>query len=227
MSLAPGLIGIPAVDWMWTRSAEALVHLWRPEGTLVRFTTESTALAGKRNRLVRELLDSNREWLLFMDSDMAPSRRALMQLLAHDLPAVGALYFTRHPPYGPCASELLPPRPGEPMCAIPTLRVDPTSPLKRVELIGTGFLLLHRSIFEALEKPWFSHEDAGEGSAEDVYFCRRLRDAGLPLYLDTSLVVRHVGVIGIGVEEARGANGSLAPTSPLDHRPGAANPGIT
>lgn len=49
-----------------------------------------------------------------------------------------------------------------------------------------GFMLIAREVFEKVEPPWFAHIH------EDVFFCRRLRDAGVRLWVDYGCRVGHV-----------------------------------
>ncbi len=68
-------------------------------------------------------------------------------------------------------------------------------PAKREDLIecdgvGGGCLLIHRRVFDAIEKPYFKcNPDTFIG--EDFYFCRKAREAGFKIYLDPSILLGH------------------------------------
>src|SRR4051812_25669606 len=69
----PVLVGIPAVDWLWTESAEAIYNLQLPPGSRIVLCRDGASIAYKRNQLVALLLAKQQfSHLLFLDSDMRP-----------------------------------------------------------------------------------------------------------------------------------------------------------
>jgi len=86
----------------------------------------------------------------------------------------------------------------------------------RVAYAGMGCVLMRRGVLEALEYPYFAspvmridHVDPEEEVAvqddneviiqdicsEDVYLCRRLSEAGIPMYLDVHVQVAHMKMV--------------------------------
>ncbi len=68
-------------------------------------------------------------------------------------------------------------------------------PAKREDLIecdgvGGGCLLIHRRVFDALEKPYFKC-NPNTFIGEDFYFCRKVREAGFKIYLDPGILCGH------------------------------------
>lgn len=109
--------------------------------------------------------------------------------MSHDVDVVGALCFTRHPPFAPCF--------GFP----PGVEGFPDDePLQQVGFVGTGCLLVQRRVFDVVQYPWFEHPLPGTG--EDVLFCDKLRAAGIPVYLDQGIEVGHISVQPVASREA-------------------------
>lgn len=64
--------------------------------------------------------------------------------------------------------------------------------LLEVDFCGVPLALISRRCFERAEKPWFgTHVDDG-ACTHDVYFERRLKAAGIPIYVDTTIVCSHL-----------------------------------
>jgi SAM-dependent methyltransferase len=75
-------------------------------------------------------------------------------------------------------------------------------PLIEVDAVGTGTMVVHRSVLEALEPPWFEYP-VGWGS-EDLHFCRRVKEQlGLPIYVDMSCVSGHFRNVPMGQAQFR------------------------
>lgn len=151
-----------------------------------------------RNTACRHCLEGGYEWLFSLDSDVIPPRDTINRLIAHQLPICSALYCRRSPPH-----------------AVPVMIKNgqwvtsyvPGS-MVEVDLVGAGALLIHRSVLEKLPpqrpqmgKHWFDWRvdcagilPQGECLSEDFTFCvAARRDLGIRVWVDTSLVCRHVG----------------------------------
>src|SRR5216117_3690038 len=89
----PGLVAMPALDWMWTQTALALRHLELPRGSEVAVADNSTALVVKRNALVDHFLARPKlAWLLLLDADMVFPPHTLRRLLGWNVDVVSGLY---------------------------------------------------------------------------------------------------------------------------------------
>jgi hypothetical protein len=178
----PGLVLIPALEWMWTETVNAILQLQPslPPGSSIALTRHLATPAAARNAGIPTFLREPRyEWILFLDADMAPDQATVIRLLSHNVEAVGALCFQKGTPFDACFGAL----PG-----------GPDHPDERgicpVAYVGTGCLLVRRKTMEALTSPWFEHPVPGHG--EDVLFCEKIRALGTSVYLDTVCCVGHM-----------------------------------
>jgi hypothetical protein len=178
----PGLVAVPATDWMWTQSVIAFMHLGpsMPPGTAMMIGDFSSSPAASRNHLIESFLTQpSLEWICFIDSDMTPKPATVVRLLSHNVDVVGALCFERGEPFTACFAPL----PGKEI-------YNDTVGLAEVDFAGTGCMLVRRRVIEALQYPYFEHTVPGTG--EDVLFCRKARQLGFKVYLDCDLCVGHM-----------------------------------
>ena len=140
-----------------------------------------------REQAAEHCLKEGYEWLFFLDSDMEPRLDTIERLLRWDKPVVSAMAFKRMQPYTPCFY----PRvefDGEKV-QIQTAD-DWAEGLAEVEGVGMACCLIRREVLEQTPKPLFFPMPV---LAEDLGFCKRVRDAGFKVYVDTSLCCGHVG----------------------------------
>lgn len=66
-------------------------------------------------------------------------------------------------------------------------------PLADVDFCGVPVAVIGREAFEQAEKPWFALHGADGGQVtHDVFFCRRLKAAGIPVLVDTTIRCGHL-----------------------------------
>ncbi len=170
--------------------------------------------------LLLERFAADRRWthLLFVDTDEMVEPDTIDRLLSHEYPLVCGAVPTLHQRYGP---------PDE-VCGVtvgtnvmffdkPSLRgsaVAPEAPnvgYRRLDpddfpgepfycdASGLGLCLIHRSVVEAVERPWcrFIGQLDGEHIGEDVYFFRKARQAGFRLMVDPGVTADHYKAIDL------------------------------
>lgn len=205
------MVGIPTLGAPTWPLFDSLVQMTAPGGAALQYQRVSGfAVDIARNHMVDALLLSDCDALLMVDSDAGVHPRTLERLASWGKPIVGALAFSRTWPVMPtiCAgrcedyttywvqvdetvdwlkkhTELISAGPA-------LLDVAPPDSLRPLHL-GGGFtgghcLLVHRSVFESLEPPWFSNRKG----YEDRYFCEQAIAAGFEVYVDRSVVSGHV-----------------------------------
>ena len=171
-----------------------------------------------RNRIVEKFLQTDAKYLLMMDDDIVPciGRPAWMRSIVQsaekitDLPLqrhiihrllnsgktlIGGAYFGRRE-----GAKLI--------CSNQSL-VEPARAyndiVEPVDWIGTGCLLVHRSVFDDIKKKYPELATANPDApfdyfmpmvghvGEDVAFCRRAKEAGHMPHIDLGTPVFHVG----------------------------------
>ena len=60
-----------------------------------------------------------------------------------------------------------------------------------VDATGTGCVMIHKSVLEKIDSPWFYN------LAEDFYFYEKARKAGFSVYINCNCKVIHYTVVGI------------------------------
>lgn len=191
------LVGIPAVSWVYTEHVVAMQRLQLPPGSQVVYTRGGCSIAAKRAGLAeRVVADERFGSLLYLDSDVIPTPDLALRLLGHHLPVVGALYFQRFPPFRPCAGHFR--ADGGPDYLAEAGGPDP---VRRVDWIGTGALLVQRDVFIRAPRPWFDHPaHSPPGEGEDIHFCRELGKSGIAIHCDTGLCCPHLATIPVDLD---------------------------
>jgi len=199
----PGL-----VDGAFTTS---MVELFRARGSrmdgIVRI--EGGLLSRQRNEVVKTFLDhTDAQWLLMVDSDERFSVEAFDKMLsaAHekDRPVVAGLYFGTWP-----TPDSLFPNPiphlyrqaPDGVSVIPIVEYAENSVIE-IDAAGTGALMVHRSVLEAIRDSagesegdawcWFRDLPIdGKWLGEDLFFCRRIKSLGFPIHAHTGALFSH------------------------------------
>lgn len=168
-----------------------------------------TRLPYTRNDVARQqeaefLMQSDYTHLCMLDSDHTHpgdivQRLARWFIAYPDLvQVVGGLNYRRGEPYDPCAF------------------VDPGDGHFRrmaewgvgaieVDALGTGCIMIARSVFETLPQPWFGYDytDWKGWPGTDMWFSALCKKAGITLWCDTTTTSPHLGDMFIGDKEYR------------------------
>lgn len=200
------LVGVPSydgrLDWRTTSSLIGLGHLCAKAsiGYAMDVIPSNAFIGDARNMIVHRFLQMGFRDLLFVDDDIGFEPIDAARLCKAEPDAVFGLYRKR-------SDRLIyPARYHEP------LEVHESDPdLIRMLWGPTGFMRLRASVFEKLMKLWpedwyenpatnervfdffpFGRHEHGFRS-EDIGFCNKLRDAGIPLYALQGITLTHTG----------------------------------
>lgn len=222
MMLTP--LATPILPWVhFAHMAQLRVQPW-----LGYYQETDTLIQRARNLCAQAFLKSESEWSWWVDGDIVPSwgdpaffydvkrlgipegripqeylrQKALERLLVHGKTIVGSVYQQRRVGGKVCSPIDL--RPGNDE-AVRRIRRGPRNELLEVEWCATGCLLVHRSVYQDIQKanpdrapqaegePWdfFGHDVARMG--EDAAFGLMAARAGHKSYLDLGCWTPHVG----------------------------------
>ncbi len=183
---SPGFVGVPALDQMYTLAAVSLRQLELPPGSRVEVAHGTTALVHKRNALVSRFLAARPrlDWLLFLDSDSVCPSSTVRRLLKWDRDVVSGTYAYKGSGHARVVRWL-----GNENDHSPTDLPE----LVEVAAVGCGCLMVKRRVVEDLVQGPFWFRANPEDLEEDVHFCEAIRSAGGKIFLDTKLVIGHIG----------------------------------
>jgi hypothetical protein len=115
-------------------------------------------------------------------------------LLKRGVPLVGANYRRRRFP-NPGFTGMM----GQPG-SFTELVTDENSPsMQEVDVLPHGCVMVHRSVYEKMPQPHYLQEFVPELNleiGEDIYFCRKAKAAGVPVWCDHDLSkeIAHIGI---------------------------------
>jgi len=147
-----------------------------------------------RNKFAIHLLNSDFTHLLMLDIDHIHPHKIIQNLarwvlLDPNVRVVSGLNFRRGKPF-------------DPVCGVYSnghkerlMMTDWEAGLIEVKECGSASLLVHRSVFEEMEPPWFFniYDEIWENSwpGEDIGFSRKCQEMDIPIYVDTTVSSPH------------------------------------
>lgn len=179
------------------------------------FTRNESLITRGRDTSATRFLATDFDYLMFIDADIEFSADDVAKLWNLQADICAGLY-----PMKNIESPLMAWRDqGKGMELLPVTEEG----LMEVNLVGTGFLMIHRRVFEKLQElhPDWEYvegrmgDNGGPGAcwgffqdpleivdgsrvhlSEDYFFCRRAIEAGFKIIADTSIKLKHWGLYG-------------------------------
>ncbi len=174
-----------------------LRQLQLPTGSQI-FTSRGSPVDVSRNLLVKRSIDDGFDWIGFLDTDVGCAPDAFVRLLSHRKPFMAGLYRAKKEDREEgkvlWAAWLF----DEGKKGYMPIADWEGDGIMNVDVIASGLMLIHRSVFEKVGFPWFKWtrdtELAGEGPgmSEDFNFCEKVKSAGIPIVIDTSVKASHI-----------------------------------
>lgn len=154
-----------------------------------------------RERLTEWALKGGVDYMFMIDDDMICPTDLFEKLIKHKVDIVSALAFMRLPPHRPVIFRV---EEGYDAMAHTEYYVPhivnnyPKDTLLECDAVGFGCALIDMNVIKRMAKPWFMSTTS---SGEDVWFCKRAKDAGARVFMDTSVKLGHIGLPPIITEE--------------------------
>jgi len=170
--------------------------------------TERTLIEDARNTLAEQFLKSETEWMFWMDSDMVFPPDTLKQLFdvaeAKDAKMVTGIYYQRKGKNLPClwsrgdelddgtktALESPKGKTNKYLGTFMVVHPDKKEPFE-AHAAGFGCVLVHRSVFEVMPRPWFQFVKGV--CSEDFYFFVNAQEMGFKLWAVPTIDLGHIG----------------------------------
>lgn len=201
----------------------------RPDGENL-FEAEGHRVDMNRDRAVEWFLahTGKPEWLMMIDSDMEFPVNIVSRLVAWNKPIVGGLYFHRatqsplvftnggkttnrfgqeindwHYMSAQVYKQLVAWDVPSWDTGISVHNVPEEEALLKCDALGTGALLIHRSILERMTPPWFQYNTGRH--TEDFDFCERVAQqlGDVQIYCDLSTICGHYDLVPMGHAQFR------------------------
>ena len=161
------------------------------------FMVACSMLTQSRHKLVAEAIFWGADFMLWMDADHVFPPDALARLWSRNVPIVGCNYARRCSPTAPTASGYN--EDGKKELVYTTEEKAQANEIEEVAHLGFGLCLIDMRVFDVLQAkaeekgedsflPLFHFEVEGSTViGEDVFFFKKLRDAGFKVFVDHGL----------------------------------------
>lgn len=151
--------------------------------------SKGTYLPKARNFIHNAFLDSDKPYLMMLDSDVLFPPNIADRLMSHNLPMVGGWYRDKNATdHHPTVYDFV----KEDMDGVAhwKFRTHPGDGIEKVDGMGAGCWLMSREVAEKLGKDPYDMLTGGE----DLVLSRKLMKLNIPLYVDWSVNCAHSGV---------------------------------
>lgn len=159
------------------------------DGAGVMFIAKEGALVPWQREEIFKIAAENCSHLLFCDTDMEFPSDTIRKMLDLQKPVLGVWSHKKQFPKAPTVHVL------EREWRNATMEEKPAEPFHRIGdrpiAVGTGLMLIDMAKAVELDVPRFRAEYGGPG--EDLYFCERAIAAGLEVWCDPTIPIKHIG----------------------------------
>lgn len=186
------LICVPSGDEVAAGFAQSLACLSKPDDTAVSFVCGSL-IYDARNKLAKQAIQINTDYILWLDSDMIFPNDTLIRLLnlmeERDASIVSGLYFRRAKPYTPVAFKKIEIEPESSWEGFDDYPDDPFE----AAAAGFGCVLMKAQVLYDVAGKFGTWFNPLKGFGEDISFFWRASECGHKVLIDPRIKLGHVG----------------------------------
>lgn len=188
------LIGLPSVD---NRADINVIHSLLDQLPFVVenhhgircATVTNTLIHNARNEIAKAALEMGCDYLFFLDSDCVIPKDTLKRLTEHDRDIVAGMYFQKRYPHLPVIYTM------NKKGTFDIITDYPKNTLMEVDGVGMGVCMIKTSVFKKLPgepfEPFAATASCRAINGEDLAFCKRAKQKGFKIYVDTGLQAKH------------------------------------
>ncbi len=178
---------------------ETIMQLEKPEGYEVEVSTSyRMPVDSNRNFVFKKVLETpDIEYILMLDADISPPKNILEMIKHNEKIISGMIMIMKKGIPQPCAMKLVE------NTLTPVILSDfqkRADSLIEVDGIGTGCLMVHRSVIEQIQPPWFKFEYDSYGImsvGEDYHFSLKARANNFRIFVDSSMPCGHLKTLNL------------------------------
>ena len=183
---------------------KSVLALQKPDSVseLVMKTPDAMEIDTELNIAIFQALRKKVDYIFLWEADMNIPPETLKYLIDDDKDVVSGLYFQKVYPHMPVLYMYMN-HPESKYIMQPKYWYDDGTKLKgvrKVDVVGAGCVLIKAHVFNKIQPPYFkflredpANKDCATISA-DNYFCRKLFDAKIGVYVDTRICCGHLTV---------------------------------
>ena len=198
------MIAVPCMDMVQTNFMESMMGLISAGDCQVSYT-KSSLVYDARNMLASKALNGCFDRILWLDSDMV-FRPDLLIRLAKDMDEgmemVSAVYFKRKPPFTPICYKTLEysEHDNKPAYKLEPYLDYPKDDVFQAAGCGFGAVMMTTDLIRKVAERFGYPFSPMMGIGEDLTFCWRVGQLGVPIWCDSRIKVGHSGVMTVTEE---------------------------
>lgn len=150
--------------------------------------------ATARNNIARRALNGDYSHVFMVDNDVVVPSYGLWTLLEDDKDVVVGYYPKRSGKNGESCIYKMGEYNFTQTYTVEELKYGETPALFQIHGTGMGCALIKTEVFEKITYPWFDWVNYKNGNnlSEDLYFCKRCKEAEIPIFLDVRVGCGHI-----------------------------------
>lgn len=166
--------------------------------TFAGFTVADQLVTFSREEICRTAVEGGYDYIAMIDDDMLGEVDLWDKLLALDVDVAAPIMFMRKEPHYPVVYAVkggVDPGGNVRNYGTQVIRNYPKNTLFECDAVGFGAVLIKVDVLRKMPQPWFfvTNADIKGNTGEDIYFCVQARKAGVRVFCDSRIHLKHLG----------------------------------